>query len=100
MQSIQHSQKGSTSLTRALLLVMLVLFAVTSALAQNLPDVTAMSVEDLMNVQVTSVSKRSQKLADAAAAILRDHPRGHPPLGRQQHSGGIANGSWCAGGTH
>ena len=71
MQSIQHSQKGSTSLApRALLLVMLVLFAVTSALAQNLPDVTAMSVEDLMNVQVTSVSKRSQKLADAAAAIF------------------------------
>jgi iron complex outermembrane receptor protein len=34
------------------------------------PDVTAMSMEDLMNVQVTSVSKRSQKLADAAAAVF------------------------------
>ena len=34
------------------------------------PDVTAMSMEDLMNMQVTSVSKRSQKLADAAAAVF------------------------------
>jgi len=36
----------------------------------QVPDVTAMSVEDLMNMQVTSVSKRAQKLADAAAAIF------------------------------
>jgi iron complex outermembrane receptor protein len=36
----------------------------------DVPDVTAMSMEDLMNLQVTSVSKRSQKLADAAAAVF------------------------------
>jgi iron complex outermembrane receptor protein len=60
--------KGHT--TRALLLITLVLFSAAGASAQNLPDVTTMSVEDLMNVQVTSVSKRSQKLADAAAAIF------------------------------
>jgi iron complex outermembrane receptor protein len=36
----------------------------------DVPDVTAMSMEDLMNMQVTSVSKRSQKLADAAAAVF------------------------------
>src|SRR5690348_12085230 len=36
----------------------------------DIPDVTAMSMEDLMNMQVTSVSKRSQKLADAAAAVF------------------------------
>src|SRR2546421_3243352 len=44
-----------------------------STLAQNprsVPDVTAMSMEDLMNLQVTSVSKRTQKVADAAAAIF------------------------------
>jgi len=44
-----------------------------SAVAQNsrnVPDVTAMSMEDLMNLQVTSVSKRTQKVADAAAAIF------------------------------
>src|SRR5262249_4815333 len=33
-------------------------------------DITSMSVEDLMNLEVTSVSKRSQKVADAAAAIF------------------------------
>src|SRR5437773_3485433 len=37
---------------------------------RNVPDVTAMSMEDLMNLQVTSVSKRTQKVADAAAAIF------------------------------
>lgn len=37
---------------------------------QNVPDVTTLSVEDLMNMQVTSVSKHKQKLADAAAAIF------------------------------
>src|SRR6202521_3971996 len=71
MLTLPHPQAGSAGLTtRALLLGALVFFSVASALAQNLPDVTAMSVEDLMNVQVTSVSKRSQKLADAAAAIF------------------------------
>ena len=34
------------------------------------PDVTAISLEDLMNLKVTSVSKREQKLADAPAAIF------------------------------
>jgi iron complex outermembrane receptor protein len=38
--------------------------------SQSVPDVTAMSMEDLMNMQVTSVSKRTQKVADAAAAIF------------------------------
>ena len=37
---------------------------------QSVPDVTALSREDLMNIQVTSVSKRTQKVADAAAAIF------------------------------
>src|SRR6266699_2377581 len=38
--------------------------------SRNVPDVTAMSMEDLMNLQVTSVSKHTQKVADAAAAIF------------------------------
>jgi iron complex outermembrane receptor protein len=38
--------------------------------AQNFPDVTAISLEDLMNLKVTSVSKREQKLGAAAAAIF------------------------------
>jgi iron complex outermembrane receptor protein len=38
--------------------------------SQKVPDVTSMSVEDLMNLQVTSVSKHKEKLADAAAAVF------------------------------
>jgi len=38
--------------------------------SQNIPDVTKITLEDLMDLQVTSVSKRAQKLADAAAAIF------------------------------
>jgi iron complex outermembrane receptor protein len=37
---------------------------------QQLPDVTTMSLEDLMNVRITSVTKRAQKLGEAAAAIF------------------------------
>ena len=39
--------------------------------AQNAPaDLTQMSLEDLMNVQVTSVSKKEQKLSKTAAAVF------------------------------
>src|SRR2546427_8458859 len=38
--------------------------------AQDFPDVTQISLEDLMNVRVTSVSKREQKLGDAPAAVF------------------------------
>ncbi|HEY2380640.1 MAG TPA: TonB-dependent receptor [Terriglobia bacterium] len=38
--------------------------------AQDLPDVTKISLEDLMNVRVTSVSKREQKLGEAPAAVF------------------------------
>src|SRR5213082_651822 len=37
---------------------------------KTVPDVATLSMEDLMNLQVTSVSKRTQKVADAAAAIF------------------------------
>src|SRR5712675_278718 len=71
MLTIHQQKAGSAGRTvRALLLIAQVLLFAAGASAQNLPDVTAMSVEDLMNVQVTSVSKRTQKLADAAAAIF------------------------------
>jgi iron complex outermembrane recepter protein len=38
--------------------------------AQDVPDVTKMTLDDLMNMQVTSVSKRTQKVGDAAAAVF------------------------------
>ena len=40
---------------------------------QSVPDVNtvgSLSMEDLMNMEVTSVSKRTQKVADAAAAVF------------------------------
>jgi iron complex outermembrane recepter protein len=66
--------QNSASIKQALALVLVALLLVPSGFAapqqSDIPDVTAMSMEDLMNLQVTSVSKRSQKLADAAAAIF------------------------------
>src|SRR5919198_737431 len=72
MLTTNHYKTGSAShMRRALVLAMVALMLVASAPAQNqLPDVTTMTVEDLMNMQVTSVSKRTQKVADAAAAIF------------------------------
>ncbi|TPW16653.1 MAG: hypothetical protein FD130_973, partial [Halothiobacillaceae bacterium] len=35
----------------------------------SIDDLTEMSIEDLMYMEVTSVSKKSQRLADAAAAV-------------------------------
>lgn len=58
---------------RILVAAFAAIFVTTSLWAQSdsqTPDVTAMSVEDLMNMQVTSVSKRTQKVADAAAAVF------------------------------
>ena len=62
-----------TPVRRLLLLGFLWVFLAVSMSAQttqNIPDVTKITLEDLMNLQVTSVSKRAQKLADAAAAIF------------------------------
>jgi iron complex outermembrane recepter protein len=58
---------------RMMLAGMLAVCPLASASAagpQGVPDVTSMSLEDLMNMQVTSVSKRTQKVADAAAAVF------------------------------
>jgi iron complex outermembrane receptor protein len=62
-----------TSARRIVSLCTLTVFVAVNVCAQNqqnVPDVTTLSVEDLMNMQVTSVSKHRQKLADAAAAVF------------------------------
>ena len=65
---------GPSMLAKRTLAVALIAMFVTgnagASTTQDLPDITSMSVEDLMNMQVTSVSKRSEKLADAPAAIF------------------------------
>jgi iron complex outermembrane recepter protein len=45
--------------------------ALLAAQAQKaLPDLTSLQIEDLMNVNVTSASKKAQKLSNVAAAIF------------------------------
>lgn len=41
-----------------------------AALAQTPADLTQASLEDLMNIQVTSVSKREQRLSKTGAAVF------------------------------
>src|SRR5467141_5147992 len=68
-----HKAGPAMGAGRILLASFLAVLLAANTVAQtsrSVPDVTAMSVEDLMNMQVTSVSKRSQKLSDAAAAIF------------------------------
>ena len=54
--------------------LILYMLAVTAAWGQQPQppprDLTSTSIEDLMNVEVTSVSKKEQKLSDTAAAIF------------------------------
>src|SRR6201997_3101138 len=68
-----HGTRPATKAVRIVLATFLSTLLAGNAIAQDqksVPDVTAMSMEDLMNMQVTSVSKRTQKVADAAAAIF------------------------------
>ncbi len=68
-----HKTGPAVGAGRILLASFLAVLLAANTVAQtsrSVPDVTAMSVEDLMNMQVTSVSKRTQKVADAAAAIF------------------------------
>src|ERR1700724_4457979 len=74
MRSIrEHSGGAARSAGRTMLASFAaVLLAANSGAQshQSVPDVTTLSMEDLMNMQVTSVSKRTQKVADAAAAVF------------------------------
>ena len=82
-EELRNAMKGRTSgrrstrrigfAKRLLAIAVVAAFVTANAQAdsgQDVPDVTAMSVEDLMNMQVTSVSKRAQKVGDAPAAVF------------------------------
>ncbi len=45
------------------------LILTTSAMAVSRIDLTELSLEELMSVEVTSVSRKAEKLAEAAAAV-------------------------------
>lgn len=58
-------------LKRGCIALLIALSVAMSAPAQNSPDdLSKLSVEDLMNVEVTSVSKKEQKVSQTAAAIF------------------------------
>ena len=59
-----------------------------------------LSIEDLAKVQVTSVSRKAERLADARGLGLRDHRRRHPAFGRDEHRGSLAPGAEPAGRAH
>lgn len=49
----------------------LVFTSVSGAMAETLPsDLTELSIEALMDIEITSLSKKSQKLSDAPAAVF------------------------------
>src|ERR1035437_7820962 len=48
----------------------LIAFAGLPACSAQTPDLTQKSLEDLMNIEVTSVSKKEQKTSQAAAAVF------------------------------
>ena len=52
-----------------LLILVLLLGAARVALAQAPADLTELSLESLLNIEVTSVSRREQKLSQSASAI-------------------------------
>jgi iron complex outermembrane receptor protein len=60
--------KYRTKVFRACALMLL--SSVIVSAQDTFPDITTISLEDLMNMRVTSVSKREQKVADAPAAIF------------------------------
>ncbi len=52
-----------------------------AAHAQKTPDLSSLSVDDLMNVEVTSVSRKGQKARRHRRRRVRDHAGRHSPFG-------------------
>ena len=51
--------------------LVLLVSALSAALSQNAePDLTTLQIEDLMNVDVTSASRKEQKLSEVPAAVF------------------------------
>jgi len=64
------SNSGNSFILFQYLSISIFLLAVISIAHANESDLSAMSIEDLMDIQVTSVSKKPQNLSDSAAAIF------------------------------
>ena len=55
---------------RRALAALLVLGLASPALSQSRPEIAEMSIEELMSIDITSVSRREQPASDAAAAVF------------------------------
>ncbi len=60
----------TTSLSIILVLLLVQLVPISSWAEDHPVDLTELSLEDLFNIEVTSVSKKPEKLSDAAAAVF------------------------------
>ena len=67
---ITKQVRGNRRRIRTGIVLGTVLFATSATVHANETDLTTLSIEDLMGIQVTSVSKKSQPLSDSAAAIF------------------------------
>ncbi len=68
--SLKHNRGCRIRVRRSYVLTaVLALYSLPGWAQQNPPDLTEKSLEDLMNVEVTSVSKKAEKLSRTAAAI-------------------------------
>ncbi len=61
-------------------------------------DLTALQIEDLMNVDVTSASKKEQKLSNVPAAIFVITKEDIHRSGATRHSRFVAHGAWTGRG--
>jgi iron complex outermembrane receptor protein len=67
--AVNHNNAAGVGFSRPAKLA-LALLALTGAVLAQQPDLTQLSLEDLMNTKVTSVSKKEQSLSRTAAAIF------------------------------
>ena len=68
---------GSSARFRGIVCALLLMSLAGVAWSQKRPvDLTGMSIEDLMQVQITSVSKKQESLSRTAAAIYAITPEG------------------------
>ncbi|MBW1902420.1 MAG: hypothetical protein JRJ20_12410, partial [Deltaproteobacteria bacterium] len=72
METFNRIKPDRAKLAIPLLIVAHLFFFLTAvpALSQELPDLTELGLEELMNIEITSVSKKPQKISEAAAAIF------------------------------
>ncbi|THB78292.1 MAG: TonB-dependent receptor [Desulfobacteraceae bacterium] len=69
MRQTHQPCKTSSPLTIMAILIIFALYPLSSSYGSTV-DLTELSLEELMNIKVTSVGKKEQKLSDSAAAIF------------------------------